>query len=282
MEVLDYLGVIAWVSRGLEPLFDLVGVPGAGAMVFLTGACSNLYAAVAVMATLAIDYRAAIILAVMGLVCHNLIIETAVQKKAGATGWQMAALRIGAAFLVALLLHRILPSDLSGRLWLVQPSVLPEDWTDLFVGWILTVGPLIVKMSVLIISLNLLQSIFREFNVIDRLVTPLHPLMRLFGLADSTSFLWVICNVVGLTYGGAAIVEEVRNGRAKLSDIRLLHTHVALSHSLVEDTLLFATIGVPLVLLLVPRLILAICAVWMQRLARKCRRKMWCKPVSVA
>ena len=265
MSCLEYMGVVGWVSQQMAPLFGLMGLPGDGALVFLTGACSNLYAAVAVMATLAIDYRAAIILAIMGLICHNLIIETAVQRRAGATRWQMALLRVTAAIVAGFLLDRVLPVSLEGRLWLTAPSVVADGWVDVIGGWAKMIFPLVVKMSGLIVGLNILQSVLREFRILDWLIMPLKPLMRVFGLADSTSFLWVICNVVGLTYGGAAIMEEIRGGKADMADIRLLNTHVAISHSLLEDTLLFASIGIPLLWLFVSRIMLAIVAVWGQR-----------------
>lgn len=267
MSCLDRLGVIGWVSHGLAPLFGLMGLPGDGALVFLTGACSNLYAAVAVMATLAIDYRSAIILAVMGLICHNLIIETAVQRRAGATGWQMALLRVAAAVVAGVSLNLVLPAGLTGRLWFAEPAAAVTGWGGVLVAWAVTMAPLVAKMLALIVGLNVLQSVLREFRIIDLLVIPLRPLMRVFGLADSTSFLWVICNVVGLTYGGAAIIDEVRDGRATPAEVRRLNAHVALSHSLLEDTLLFATVGLPLFWLLVPRMVLAAIVVWVQRLA---------------
>ena len=89
--------------------------------------------------------------------------------------------------------------------------------------------------------------------------------MAVFGLPRSTSFLWIISNVVGLTYGGAALVDEIRRGAISREDSRL-NAHVAISHSLLEDTAIFYSIGVGLFWLLVPRIILAICTVWIIRL----------------
>ena len=43
--------------------------------------------------------------------------------------------------------------------------------------------------------------------------------MAVFGLPRSTSFLWIISNVVGLTYGGAALVDE--HGAARAAAERL-------------------------------------------------------------
>ena len=130
-------------------------------------------------------------------------------------------------------------------------------------------APLTVKMVIIIVFLNIVQSLFREFGISDMLAVPLRPLMAVFGLPRSTSLLWIICNIVGLTYGGAALVDEMQRGKISPQDSRLLNTHVAISHSLLEDTTICYSMGVALPWLLIPRITLAIAAVWIYRLAEK-------------
>ena len=80
---LNYIGAIGWLSVQLAPLFRFIGLSGEAVIVFLTAILLNIYAAIAVIATLGFDFRAVTILAVMCLIAHNLIIETAIQKKRG-------------------------------------------------------------------------------------------------------------------------------------------------------------------------------------------------------
>lgn len=265
--VLQYLGVVTFLADLLSPIFRLVGLSGESSLASITAAVGNIYSGVAVMATIGVDFRSAVILAVMSLICHNLIIETAIQSKAGASPRRMVALRIGMAFVAGFGLNLILPADAVGRLHLSAGLAEVGNWSDVFINWVLTLYPLLIKILVLIVTLNILQSILREFKVLDIIAVPLRPVMRIFGLPLSTSFLWIICNVVGLAYGGAALIDEVERGDATAADARLLNTHVAISHSLLEDTLIFFSIGIPLVWLFVPRLLLAILAVWTSKLA---------------
>lgn len=266
ISILEHLGVIGRISEWIAPLFGLVGLPGDSGLVFLTAALSNNYAAVAVIATLGFDYRSVVILAVMALVCHCLIIESAIQHKTGASGLKMTLLRIGMAFIAAALMNLILPKHMTGRLFLPPAGVSPETWAEAGLLWLKTILPLSLKIGIIIVSLNILQRILQEFRLLDLLTVPLQPLMAVFGLPRSTSFLWIISNVVGLTYGGAALVDEIRRGAISREDSRLLNAHVAISHSLLEDTAIFYSIGVGLFWLLVPRIILAICTVWIIRL----------------
>ncbi len=269
ISVLDYLGVVAWVSGGLEPLFGLMGLDGRGALVWISAVAVNPYTAIAVMFAVGIGLREAVILTAMTLICHNLIIETAIQKRSGASAAAMVALRIGASLLAGVLLNLAVPASMAGQLHgSAAAAGHAETWGAMFYNWGMGLAPLLVKMAVLVTSLNILQSILREFGILSIIAWPLRPLMRVFGLPLNTSFLWIICNVIGLTYGGAALIDELQRGEATLPDARLLNTHVAISHSLLEDTILFAAIGIPVFWILVPRLLLAVAAVWIQRLTR--------------
>ena len=78
--ILNYLGVISWISVRLTPLFHCSDCrrrrPWHMCRVFV-----NCYSAIAVITTLDMDPRAITILAVMVLCAHNIPMETAVQKK---------------------------------------------------------------------------------------------------------------------------------------------------------------------------------------------------------
>jgi len=265
---LNYVGAIDWLSVNLAPLFKFIGLSGEAVIVFITAVLLNIYAAIAVIATLGFDFRSVTLLAVMCLIAHNLIIESAIQKKTGASAAFVTVLRIAAALFAGAMLHLILPQNMEGTLILnhITPDENPESWLAVFSGWGKSMIRLIVQMSSFILGLNILQNILREFGIIDLLTYPLRPVMKVFGLPTSTSFLWIVANCVGLSYGGMLMVTEIEKGEIRKTDARLFNTHIAISHSLLEDTLLFAAIGVGAFWLFIPRLVLAVAAVWLQRL----------------
>ncbi len=271
---LNYLGVIEWLSAHLAPAFRFLGLGGDAVIVFLTGALVNIYAAIAVIATLGFDFRSVTILAVMCLIAHNMIIETAIQKKTGASAVYTVVLRLAAALFAGAMLNLLLPGDLQGTLILdhITPAESPASWGAVLAGWARSIGWLSLQMTVFIFSLNILQNILREFGVIDRLTRPLRPLMKIFGLPESVSFLWIVANCVGLAYGGALMINEIERGEIGRRDARLLNAHIGVSHSLLEDTVLFATIGVGVFWLFVPRLVIATAVVWGQRFVYKTKK----------
>ena len=90
-------------------------------------------------------------------------------------------------------------------------------------------------------------------------------MMRLFGLPQDAAFLWLVGNVVGLAYGGAIMVEQMEQRKLSYGDGNLLNHHLAVCHSLLEDTIIFAAIGVPVLWVVPTRLFFAIVVVWILR-----------------
>lgn len=272
--LLQWAGVIATLSEWLTPAFSHIGLNGEGVLTFLTGMSASIYAAIGVMGTLNLDYRSVTILAVMTLIAHNLIVESVVQRKAGCrSAWGMAALRVTMALLTAWILNRILPEDYSGTLLLAHRDVADTSFAAVMQNWALAQAKLLPLMFVIIVSLNILQQILREFHWIGYLTTPLAPLMKAFGLAPGCAFLWIVLNTLGLTYGSSVMIGEVENGNIPLRDARRLNAHAAMNHSLLEDTLLYATLGVGLFWLIVPRVVMAMAVVWGERLFEQLRTR---------
>lgn len=272
--LLQWAGVIATLSAWLTPAFSHIGLNGEGVLAFLTGMSASIYAAIGVMGTLNLDYRSVTILAVMTLIAHNLIVESVVQRKAGCrSAWGMAALRVTMALVTAWILNRILPENYSGTLLLAHHETTDTSFAAVMQSWALAQAKLLPLMFVIIISLNILQQILREFHWIGYLTTPLAPLMKVFGLAPGSAFLWLVLNTLGLAYGSSVMIGEVENGHIPRRDARLLNAHAAMSHSLLEDTLLYAALGVGVVWLLVPRLVMALVVVWGERLLSRLRSR---------
>lgn len=271
--LLKWLGVIDLIAEWMAPVFKLIGLSAEGVLVFITASLTNLYAAIALIATLNIDFRTATILAVMGLICHNLIVETIIQRKAGARGTYIVVLRISAAIVAAVALNAILPTDYSGTLIIERQAAPTSELSSIMYEWLMSMVRLMPMMFALIITLNMLQQIMREYGWISYLTTPLRPLMSLLGLSAQSSFLWIVMNTLGLAYGGAVLISEYDNNDISHIEAKRLNTHVALSHSLLEDTILFLAIGIGAFWLFVPRLVLAIVTVWGERLYFGIKRK---------
>lgn len=92
--VLKELGVIDWLAHVATPLMSLLGLPGSTAVPLVVGYILNIYAAVGAMQALSLSAAQITVLAIAVLIGHNLLVEGAVLRKAGANVFFFTALRI--------------------------------------------------------------------------------------------------------------------------------------------------------------------------------------------
>lgn len=266
--LLYHFGVLNFISELLSPAFGLIGLKGEAALVYISSAFLNVYSAIAVMTSLNFTIREMTILAIMSLIAHNLIVETAVQKKTGSKAWHMVALRIITSVVAAIILNYLLPAQM-GESSLGVHHVDNPSLKEVLIGWTISSLKLSLKIVVLITLLMILQKILIEFKITALLSNIFSPILKVMGLPKSTTLMWIAANLLGLAYGAAIMIDEVESGRITKQDADLLNFHIAISHSNLEDLLLYAAIGVSAWWLLLPRIILAMVAVWGRRLALK-------------
>lgn len=264
--LLYHFGVLNLLSEALSPAFGLIGLKGEAALVYITAAFLNIYSAIAVISSLNFTIREITILAIMSLIAHNLIVETAVQKKTGSKAWHMVALRIITSVVAAVILNYLLPAQMGSSSIGVHQIANPT-LKEVLLAWTISSLKLSLKIVILITLLMILQKILLEFKITILLTSIFSPILKIFGLPKSTSLMWIAANLLGLAYGAAIMIEEVQSERITREDADLLNYHIAISHSNLEDLLLYAAIGVSVWWLLIPRLVLAMVAVWGRRLA---------------
>lgn len=303
--LLRFTGVLDAVGEWLSPLFTAVDLPGSAALAFLSSLFINLYSAIAVMAELAFNLREVTILAIVGLIAHNFLVEIAVLSATGSRPLRMIGLRLIAALAAGFALSLLLPAALSQEApafgsaaaegvaedlaeatgaqaaaagdpgAAAPPEFLPE-----LAAWAVSTLLLVVRIALILVGLMIAEHVLQELGVTRWLGRRLGPLMRVFGLPRETAFLWVVSNTLGLAYGAGVLRREVAEGRLSREDGDLLNHHIAISHSLLEDTLLFVALGVSAFWVTVPRLVLAMAAVWERRLERRLRQGRRTRPTA--
>ncbi len=268
VSLLQYWGIIAYMASFLSPAFSLIGLPGESAIVFISSLFLTLYAPIAIIATLALDMREITILALMCLISHNLFVESAIQKKTGSSAVVMFVMRFITSFVAAYFLNLFLPQQL-GENKLTETAIVFSNFSEMLIFWIKGAGVLILKIVLIVTGLMVLQNILTEFKITDLISKAFAPFMKIMGLSPDSSFLWVISQIVGLTYGSAIMIEAVDKKQITAQNANLLNYHIAINHSLLEDTLLFVAIGVPAAWMIGPRFIIAIIVVWSIRIFSK-------------
>lgn len=271
VQFLEYFEILPWISKLLNPLFNLLGLPGEASLAYVTGYFVNVYSAIAVMATLNLDIRTVTILSVMILASHNMITETAVQKKTGSSAVRIIIIRTFSAIALGFILNLIMPGG--GKLAVIEAQSADLTLIEMLQVWFFKTIKLIALMTVLIFSLSIMQRLLAEFGVIRWLSKFMRPVMTFFGLPAKTSFLWIVANTLGLAYGAAVMIDETESGKITKSDVDLLNHHISISHSNLEDVLLLASVGAMIPWMVLSRWAFSFLLVWELRLEMALRKK---------
>jgi hypothetical protein len=268
--MLQYTGVLERIAWVLSPIMKIVSLPPEASFALIAGALINIYAGIAVMGTLSLSAWDINIMAVMMLICHNLIVESAVQSKTGVSGLKMTLFRIIAAIGMGICLSFILPegfkqvsTTMGGKVFSSAQGIF-----DVLILWVKQTSMLTLKVILIIAAINLIIDVMRYLKAFDGVITLLRPLTFMHGLPKKASFMWMAGILFGLAYGSGVLIAEAQTGRVDKDSLVRLNLSLGISHSLIEDTLLFVAIGASLFWVLIPRMVAAAVMVWIYALAR--------------
>lgn len=268
VRIAEEFGAVELVSNWLAPVMALIGLPPEAGLIWATCVLVSMYGAVGAFVGLAahLDMTAAQLsaLCAMMLFAHGLPVEQAIIKRAGASFWATTVLRVGAAIGYAALVTWV--SDLTG--WLSEPvdfSWMAGSETTIaasgLAGWIdwsiQMVKSLVVTFGV-IVGLLILLDLLEKIGITARITQAMMPVLRISGISRDVAPVTTIGVLLGITYGGALIIDEARKNNYPPRTLFLSLSWLSLSHSLIEDTAIMLALGADIWVVLVGRVILTL------------------------
>jgi spore maturation protein SpmB len=259
---LQWTGALAWIGRILAPAMGAFGLPGEAAIALVTGGVAGVYGAIAGASLGPPPAPQMTVLALMVLTAHNLLVESTVQAKSGTSGPRMALLRISVGLVLGALLWQILrhaePGPIVTRPAAEAAAASAIPLATFALSWAAGAARLVLKIFVVIAALNVATELMRAYGVFDALTGRLRPVMRFLGLSERVAFLWLTANVLGLAFGAGLLIDETASARRyEPGELRDLHVSIAISHSLLEDTVLFLAVGASFFWIVAPRPVVA-------------------------
>ena len=264
--LMQHFEILAWIATWINPLFIHFGLPGESAVAFISGATAGTYAGIAAMMSIPLTMKQASILALMIALCHALPMECAVNRKTGSSFWKMGAIRIVMALVCALILNIILP-DMQGKYIYLGAEADSSFWEVMKI-WLISQVKMSLMVAFIIYSLMVVQRMLEAYRLLDPLSRLLSPLMAVFGLPRHASYMWLVGNVLGISYGSAVMVELEEKGLVTREEANDVNYHLIMNHSMLEDTIVFAATGISALLLITTRLCFALLLVWGRRIAK--------------
>ena len=260
----QYFGVMKYIGGVLSGIFPLIGLPADASIVFFTSCFLPIYAPISLMTTMELTIRQATILSLMCLASHNLPVECAIAKKTGSSFWTILFIRIGASFIFAIIANILLPEN-NTLFTMSQSGIEYSSIIDVLYAWGIASWTLIRTLAVIVTSLMIVQGLLEEFGIVKKCSNIISPMIKAMGLPESTTFLWLVGNIVGLSYGSAIMLGMASEGKINPYEADLVNRHLAVNHSILEDTILFSALGICAWWLLLFRIPLAIIVVWAKR-----------------
>lgn len=266
----QWLGWIDALGRGFAPVMALLDLPPEAGMIWVASVFIGIYGAIAALISFApvLDLTTAQFsaLAAMMLFAHSLPVEQAIVRRAGASFWATTALRVGAALGYGAVIAWTckmggwLQEPLS-LTWLQQSTLAGDTDPHAFGPWLRgTITSLLVTYAVLVALLVLLD-VLERIGATRWITAAMAPLLRLSGLDPRVTPVTTVGVLLGLTYGGALIIEEAEKQQYPARTRFLALSWLSLCHSLIEDTALMLVLGADIWVVLVGRVVVTLAVV---------------------
>ena len=259
--ILQYTPLLPWVIELISPAMGLIGLPGDAAIPLVLGNFLNLYAGIGgILALDSLTVKEVFIIAVMLSFCHNLIIETSVALKVGVKLWVVLVTRIGLALLSAIIINLVWRGgseviEYGGAVG--SEETITGIWAILWNG-LEAAAAGTLKLALIIIPLMLVIQIMKDLNWLALFSKWMKPVTRMLGMKENTSMTLVAGLVIGLAYGAGVMLDAVREDGVSKKDMTIAFIFLVACHAVVEDTVIFIPLGVPVIPLLMIRIVTAI------------------------
>ncbi|WP_117148937.1 MULTISPECIES: nucleoside recognition domain-containing protein [Paraliobacillus] len=258
--ILQFTPVLPWVVDVLTPMMSWIGLSGEAAVPLVLGNTLNLYAGIAAIVSFDFTVREVFIMAVMLSFSHNLFIESSVATRVGIKWPIVVGIRITLALFSAFMIHTFWEGgqELAQYGFISSDPAPPEGWLAIGIEGIQTATVSVLQLALIVIPLMVILQIFREIGWMKKISDRLEPFTRLMGMNTNASMTLVAGLSIGLAYGAGVMVQAVKEDGVSKKDMYLAFIFLVSCHAVVEDTLVFIPLGIPVWPLLLIRLFTAL------------------------
>ena len=259
--MISYTPLLDWLAQLLSPIMGWIGLSGEAAIPLVLGNVLNLYAAIGAILTLDLTVKEVFILAVMLSFSHNLIVESAVATKVGIRMSVVLGVRIGLALFSAVVINFFWDGGgEKAQYGLVSSGQNPDvsGWGGIIYQGLESATLGIFQLALIVIPIMVGIQIMKDLHWLDWFSKLMSPFTKMLGMKENTSTTLAAGLVFGLAYGAGVMMQAVKEDGVKKKDLYLAFIFLVACHAVIEDTLLFIPLGIPIWPLLIIRLVTAI------------------------
>lgn len=258
--ILQHTPILQFIINAIAPLMGIFGLSGEAAIPLVLGNFLNLYAGIGAILTLDLTVKEVFILAIMLSFSHNLLVESTVAAKVGLKIWVILLVRLGLAIFSGIVINLAW----NGGQELAQYGLVSKSEEAVFGFFPIILDAVqrglmgIVQLAIIVIPLMILVQYMKEMGWLTVFSKWLAPFMKMLGMKENTATTMVAGLTIGLAYGAGVMIQAVKEDNVSKKDLTLAFIFLVACHAVVEDTLIFIPLGIPVWPLLVIRLVTAI------------------------
>jgi spore maturation protein SpmB len=246
IKLLEVTGVVDVIAKAFAPLMGLIGLPTELGIIWVTALVVNIYAAlilfVNILPYLDVSVAQITILTVAMLLCHNLLVESAISRSAGVSFLFTSFYRFVSALFVCFILNLIY----SKFNYLNEPFstsfTLEAPQSGLWF-WLKDQMLYLIYIFVIVVALVAILEILKVIGIENFLKRILVPPLRFFGISESAMNIIIVGMTIGLQFGGGILIKEVNTAKIDKQSVFLSILMINLVHAIIEDTLLMLAVG---------------------------------------
>lgn len=260
VSVLRYTPLYETLLSWLAPVMGLFGLPDEAAVPLVLGNLLNLYAAIGAVLAMDLTVKQVFILALMLSFSHSLPVEAAVCRRVGVSVSLVVAFRVLLAAGAALAANVLWSGgETTARYGLVAPAEEePSGWAEVVTNALGAAVSGVVQLALIVIPVMVFIRVLRDVGALDAFAGLVRPLMRPMGIPARGAVTMAGGLLFGLAFGAGVILEQVREHKFSRREISLIVLFLCACHAVVEDTLIFVPLGIPVLPLLAVRLAAAV------------------------
>jgi hypothetical protein len=260
VKILQHTPVLPWIIQLLTPLMKWIGLPGEAAIPLVLGNFLNIYAAIGAILSLSLSVKHVFILAMMLSFSHNIFIESSVATKLGVKFWIIVSVRLGLAMLSAVIINLLWHGGNEPAQYglIASPNEVIGSWGQIFLNALQSASLGVLQIALIVIPIMIFIQILKDLSWLDIFSGWLSPATRFLGMKENTSMTLAAGLVFGLAYGAGVMLQSYREDGVSQRDMYLATVFLVSCHAVVEDTLIFLPLGIPVWPLLLVRLSIAI------------------------
>ncbi|EIJ80583.1 nucleoside recognition domain protein [Bacillus methanolicus PB1] len=246
VSLLQYTPVLPWMIGLITPFMNVLGLSGDAAIPIVIGNFLNLYAAIGAILSLDLTVKEVFIIVVMLSFSHNIFVESSVALKVGVKLWIITAVRLGLAFLSAIVINLIWQGGSEpAKYGLIPPkAVHVSGWENIILDGLQKAGIGILQLAIIVIPLMIGIQILKDLKWLNVFSKWMAPLTKILGMKENTSTTLAAGLMFGLAYGAGVMIQAVKEDGVSQKDVTLAFIFLAACHAVVEDTLIFVPLGI--------------------------------------